>query len=64
MGDKRTAHRLLVGKPLLRPRRRWVDYIKIDLIEIRWGVVDWIVVAQDRYKGRVLVGSVMNLRVP
>jgi hypothetical protein len=44
-GEKRNAYRLLVGKPegkrpLGRPRRRWVDNIKIDLLEIVWGGVD------------------------
>jgi hypothetical protein len=49
MGDKRNAHRLLVGKrPLGRLRRRWVDNIKMDLLEIGWGGVDWIGLAQDR----------------
>jgi hypothetical protein len=47
MGEKRNACRLLVGKPegkrpLGRPRRRWVHYVKVDLGEIRWGDVDWI----------------------
>jgi hypothetical protein len=46
MGEKRKAHRLLVRKPevkrpLGRPRRRWVDNIRIDLGEVRWGDVDW-----------------------
>jgi hypothetical protein len=47
MGDKRNAYRLLVGKPggkrpLGRPRRRWVDNIRMDLGEVGWGNVDWI----------------------
>jgi hypothetical protein len=67
MEVKRNAHRLLVGmpgrKPLGRPRRRWVDNIKMDLLEIGWGGVDWIVLAQDRDKWRALVNAVMNLRV-
>jgi hypothetical protein len=55
MGEKRNAYRLLVGKPegkrpLGRPRRRWVDNIKMDLIEMGWGCVDWIGLAQDRDK--------------
>jgi hypothetical protein len=66
MGEKRNVYRLLVGKPegkrpLGRPRRRWIDNIKMDLLEI---VVDWIGLAQDRYRWRALVNSVMNLRVP
>jgi hypothetical protein len=47
MGEKRNAYRLLVGKPegkrsLGRPRRRWVDNIRMDLGEVGWGDVDWI----------------------
>jgi hypothetical protein len=45
------------------PRRRWVDTIKMDILEIGWGGVDWIGLAQDRDKWRALVNSVMNLRV-
>jgi hypothetical protein len=60
----RNVYRLLVGKPegkrpLGRPRRRW-----IDLLEIGLSVVDWIGLAQDRYRWRALVNSVMNLWVP
>jgi hypothetical protein len=46
------------------PRRRWIDNIKIDLLELGVSVVDWICLAQDRYRWRALVNSVMNLRVP
>jgi hypothetical protein len=68
-GEKRNAYRLLAGKPegkrpLGRPRRRWVDNIKMDLSKIGWGSVDWIALAQDRDKWRALVNAVMNLRVP
>jgi hypothetical protein len=68
MGEKRNAYRLLVGKPegkrpLRRPRRRWVDIIRTDLGEVRWGDVDWIGLAQDRNRKRALVNSVLNLRV-
>jgi hypothetical protein len=57
-----------VGKPegkrtLGRLRRRWVDNIKMDLLEIGWGGVDWIGLAQDREKWRTLVNAVMNLRL-
>jgi hypothetical protein len=51
-------------RPLERPRHRWIDNIKIDLSEIGLSVVDWIGLAQDRYRWRALVNSVMNLRVP
>jgi hypothetical protein len=69
MGEKRNAYRVLVGKPegkrpLGRPRRRWVGNIKMDLLEIGLGGVDWIGLAQDRDKWRALVNAVMNLRVP
>jgi hypothetical protein len=67
MEKKRNAYRSLVGKPEgKRPlgRRRWVDNIKMDLLEIGWGGVDWIGLAQDRDKWRAVVNAVMNLRVP
>jgi hypothetical protein len=51
-------------RPLGRPRRRWFYNVKIDLLEISWGGVDWICLAQDRDKWRALVNPVMNLRVP
>jgi hypothetical protein len=66
MGEKRKVYRLLVGKPegkrpLGRPRHRWIDNIKMDLLEIGLSVVDWIGLAQDKYRWRALVSSVMNL---
>jgi hypothetical protein len=69
MGEKGNAYRLLAGKPvgkgpLRRPRRKWVVNIKMDLLEIGWGGVDWIGLALDRDKWRALVNSVVNLRVP
>jgi hypothetical protein len=69
MGEKRYEYRLLVRKPegkrpLGRSRRRWVDSIEKDILEIGWGSVDWIGLAQDRDKWRALVNAVMNLRVP
>jgi hypothetical protein len=51
-------------RPLGRPKRRWVDNIKIDRREVGWGGVDWIGLAQDRNKWRDLVNAVMNLRGP
>jgi hypothetical protein len=69
MGVKRNVYRLLVGKPgrkrpLGRPRHRWINVINMGLLEIGLSVVDWIDLAQDRYRWRALVNSVMNLRVP
>jgi hypothetical protein len=69
MGEKRNVYRLLVGKPerkrpLGRPRRRWIDNIKVDLLEIRLSVVGWSGLAQDRYRCRALVNVVMNHQVP
>jgi hypothetical protein len=69
MGEKRTAYRLLVGRPdgkrpVGRQRRRWVDNIRMDLGAVGWGDVDWIGLAKDRNRLRALVNSVSNLRVP
>jgi hypothetical protein len=66
MGEKRNVYRLLVRKPngktpLGRPRRRWLDNIKMDIVEIGLGDMDWIGLAQDGYRWRALVNSVMNL---
>jgi hypothetical protein len=63
------AYNILVGRPegrrpLGRPRRIWEDNIKMDLREIGFGDVDWIHLAQDRDRWRVIVNTVMNLRVP
>jgi hypothetical protein len=68
MGEKRNAYRLLVGKPegnrpLGRPRRNWVDNIRMDFGEVGWGDVEWIGLAKDRNRWRALVNSVLNLRV-
>jgi hypothetical protein len=65
MGEKRNAYRLLVGKsegkrPLGRRRRGWVDNIKIYFLEISWGGVVWIGLAQDRDKWRALVNAVIK----
>jgi len=69
MGEGRGVYRVLVGKPegkrpLGRPRRRWVDNIRIDLQEVGCGYMDWIGLAQDRDRWRTLVSAVMKLRVP
>jgi hypothetical protein len=66
-GEKSNAYRLLVGKPdgrrpLGRPRRRWLDNIRKDLVGC--GHVDWTGLAQDRDRWRALVNSVLNLRDP
>jgi hypothetical protein len=66
MGEKGTTYRLLVGKPgrerpLGRPRYRWVDNIKMVFVEIGWGGVDYIGLAQDRDKWRALVNAVLKL---
>jgi hypothetical protein len=69
MGEKRTACRILVGKPeeerpLGKLRRRWVDNIKMDLRGIGWDGADWMDIAQDRDQRRALVNTALNLRVP
>jgi hypothetical protein len=69
MGETRNVYRILVGKsegkrPLGRPRRRWVDNIKMVVREIGWYGMDWIDLAQDRDQWRALVNTVMKLRVP
>ena len=51
-------------RPLGRPRRRWVDNIRMDLQEVGCGYVDWIGLAKDRDRWRTLVSAVMNLQVP
>jgi hypothetical protein len=68
-GEKRIACRIFVGKaegkrPLGRPRRRCEDNIKVDLGEIGWSGMDWIDLAQERDQWKVLVNTVLNLRVP
>jgi hypothetical protein len=59
-GEKRNAYRLLVG----RPKRRWVNIIRMDLGEVGWGDVGWIDLAKDRNRWSALVNSVLNLRFP
>jgi hypothetical protein len=61
----RNAYRILVENPEgNRPRRRWMDNIKMDLREIGWDGMDWIDLAQDGDQWRALVNTVMNLRFP
>jgi len=78
MDEERGVYRVLVGilegrRPLGRPRRRWVDNIRMDLQEVGYGYMDWIGLAQDRDwiglaqdrdRWRTVVSAVMNLRVP
>jgi len=69
MCEERGVYRFLVGKPeggrpLGRPRRRWVDNIRMDLQEVGCGYMDWIGLAQDRDMWRTLVSAAMNFRVP
>jgi hypothetical protein len=69
VGETRNAYRILVGepegkRPPGRPRRRWVDNIKMDLVEMGRDGGDWIELAQDRDQWRALVNTVVNLRVP
>jgi hypothetical protein len=68
MGEERNVYRVLMGKPegkrpFGRQRRRWEDWIRMDLWEIGWGSVDWIQLVQDRDRWRALMNTVMNLRV-
>jgi hypothetical protein len=51
-------------RPLGRCRCRWEDNTKMDLREIGWGAMDWIVLAQDRNQWRALVKTIMNCQVP
>jgi len=69
VGQWRGVYTVLVGKcegrrPLRRPRRRWVDKIKMDIQHVGCGGMDWIELAQDMDRWRALVNTVMNLRVP
>jgi len=69
MGEERGVYRFMVGKlegrrPLGRPRRKWVDNIRMDLQEMGCGYMDWTGLAQDRDRWWTLVSAVMNLRVP
>jgi hypothetical protein len=66
---KRNTYRILVGKPegkrpLGRPRRKWLDNIKMVLREIGWGGMDWINLLESGDQRRARVNTVMNLQVP
>jgi hypothetical protein len=65
---ERNMWKVVMGKPegkrpLRRTRRRWEDEIGMDLMEIGWGSVDWMQLAQDRDRWRDLVNTAMNIRV-
>jgi hypothetical protein len=69
MGDGRGVYRVLGGRPegkrpLGRPRRRWEDNIKMDLMEIGIDGTNWIRLAQDRVHWRAFVNTVINFQVP
>jgi hypothetical protein len=69
MGEKWNAYRILVGqpegkRPLKRPRRMWVDNIKMDLREIGWDGMDCIDLTEDGDQWRAVVNTVLNLRDP
>jgi hypothetical protein len=69
MGKRRNAYRLLVGKPegkrpLGRPRRKSVNNIRTDFVEVEWGDMDWIGLAQDMNRSKALVNLVLKLLVP
>jgi hypothetical protein len=69
MGEERGVYRVLVGKPegkktLGRPKRRWVDNIRMDLQQVGCGYMDCIGLAQDKYRWWTLVSAVINIRVP
>jgi hypothetical protein len=68
MGEGRGVYRVLVGRPevkrpLGRPRSKWEDNIKVDLMEIGIDGTNWIRLSQDRVQWRAFVNTVMNLRV-
>jgi hypothetical protein len=68
MGEERKVYKVLMGKPegkrpLVRPRHRWEDGIRMDLREIGLGGVDWIRLSHDRDRWRAVVSAAMNLRI-
>jgi hypothetical protein len=68
IGQERKLYRVLMGKPkgkrpLGKPRHRWEDGIRMHLKETGLGSVDWIQLAQDRYRWLAVVSAVMNLQV-
>ena len=68
MEERKSAYRVLVGKPvgrrlLGRPKRRWADNINVDLMEVGWEGEDWVGLVQDGDSWRSFVSAVMNLRI-
>jgi hypothetical protein len=69
MGEGRDVYRILAGRPkgkrlLERPRRRWENNIKMDLMEIGIDGENWIQLFEDRVQWRACVNTVMNLQIP
>jgi hypothetical protein len=69
MRERRGTYSIFVGRPegrrpLVRPRHKWDDNIKMDLQEVGWGVMDWMELAEDRDRWRAPVNAVMNLWFP
>jgi hypothetical protein len=69
IGEGSGVYRVLVGRPegkrpLGRPRRRWEDNVKLDLMAIGIDGANWIRLAQDRVQWRAFVNTVMNVWVP
>ena len=69
MEEGRSAFKILTGKPtgkrpLVRPRRRWEDNIRMDLKEIGINASNWVDSARDRDYWGALVNAALNIRVP
>jgi hypothetical protein len=70
MGERRSVYKVLVGnlkegdRLEKKNRREWEDNIKMDFHEVGCGSMEWIDLAQNTDRWRVLVNVVMNLRVP
>jgi hypothetical protein len=67
--DKKIAYRISVGRPgetraVGGPRRKWVDNIKMDFLDIGLDGMNWIDLGQDRDQRKALINTVMNQRVP